>query len=113
MTTCANTTTTETISQLPGKLNLNMVDDNDLVFSLNWGMDITDYSFEANIVSPQGEEIPMVITIINAPEGIMNVGITAASIADISPSTSRWYLDWTHDGFIRTVIAGNLVLYPR
>lgn len=114
MTTCTTTTTVDSISQLPGKLNLNMVDDNDLVFSLDWGMDITDYSFEGNIISPvDGTLIPMVITIVDPLEGTMNIGITADSIADISPSTTRWFLNWTYDGFVRTVIAGSLVMYPR
>jgi len=108
--TCDNTI--NTISQMPEILNLNMVDDNDLVFSLDWGMDITDYSFEANIISKDGL-IPMTITIVDALNGLMNVAITSDSISEISPSTNRWYLDWTVDGYVRTVIHGTLVLYPR
>lgn len=114
MTTCTNTTPSNYVSQLPGQLNLEMVDDNDMTFSIDWNMDITDYTFEANIV-PKGSdiEVPMTITIINPEEGKMNVTITEASISAIPPSVNRWYLNWTIDGLVRTVMSGALVLRSR
>lgn len=110
MVVCTNTTTVDTISQLPGKLNLYIVEDNDLVFSLNWGIDITDYSFSGNIVLEDGTLEPLGITIINASEGLMNVAVVSE---DIAPDTYRWYLDWELDGNIRTVISGSLIIYPK
>lgn len=103
-----------TITQLAGELNLDMVDDNDLVFAIDWHMDITNYSFEANIIPKScSTEIPMGIAITSASAGKMNVVISASSIADISPSVNRWYLNWTTpapDNYVRTVLAGALVL---
>lgn len=112
-----NTATLPYVTQLPGELNIDMTDDNDLVFAVNWGMDLTDYSFEANIVPQSCEgEIPMTVTVVDAALGKMNIAITAASILDLSPSVNRWYLNWTTpapDGYIRTVLAGALVLRKR
>lgn len=105
---------TGTLSQLPGELNLEMVDDNDLVFIINWNTDLTDYSFEANIVPKACEdEIEMIVTPIDLAVGTISVAITAESIADLSPSTNRWYLNWEINGYIRTVIAGSLVIRSR
>jgi hypothetical protein len=111
------TNSTNYVQQLPGTLNLEMVDDNDLVFSLNWNMDITDYVFEANIVPKNCEtEIPMTVEIIDEVAGKVNVIITATSLADITPNTHSWYMNWTTpapEEYIRTVLAGALVLRSR
>ena len=111
MTTC---TTGNSISQLSGELNLEMIDDNDLTFSINWHMDFTDYSFEANIIPKNGEaEIPMTVEVMNVTEGIINVTITSASILELLPSTHKWYLNWTIGGLVRTVLSGALIIHPR
>jgi len=105
---------TNYVTQLPGELNIEMTDDNDLVFAVKWDFDISTYTFSANIIPKACEdEIPMGITIVNAPLGMMNVTISASSIADIAPSTNQWYMNWTVDGLIRTVLAGALVLRSK
>lgn len=108
---------TNYVSQLPGLLNLEMVDDNDLTFSIDWHLDITGYSFDANIVPKNCEtEIPIEIEIIDEVAGKMNLTITRTSILSLSPSTNRWYLNWTTpspDSYVRTVLAGALVLRSR
>lgn len=106
--------TTESIKQLPAKVNIHMIDDNDMSFFVKWNMDITNYQFEANIIpSTGGAEIPMIVSITNALEGEMKITITALSVDEITPSTNRWYLNWTVDGLLRTVASGALVLRPR
>jgi hypothetical protein len=109
------TTSPNYVSQLPGELNLEMVDDNDLVFTIDWGMDITDYTFTANIIPDKCEsEIPMVVSIISASAGKMNVTIQMASIVDIAPSTNKWYMNWTTSAsLVRTVLAGVLALRAK
>lgn len=111
------TNSTNYVSQVPGQLNLEMVDDNDLVFAIDWHMDITDYQFDANIVPKNCEtEIPMTVTVVDEVAGTMNVAVTAASLADIQPATHNWYMNWTTpapDNYIRTVLAGVLVLRSR
>jgi len=110
MTTCNET---NYVSQMPGTVNLQMIDENDMTFSIDWNMDITDYTFEANIIPKDGSaEIPMDIDIINALEGKINITIEASSIEELEPSVHRWYLNWSVDGLIRTVISGALVLRP-
>ena len=105
------------IEQLAAELNLKMVDDNDLVFAIDWNMDITGYSWEANIIPDKIEdEIPMTVTVTNASSGLMNIAISASSIIDISPSTNDWYLNWTTpspDNYVRTVLAGKLILLSK
>ena len=100
------------ITQLPGELNLDMMDDNDLTFAISWGMDISNYAFEANIIAKGCDtEIPMGITITSPTEGKMNITISASSIAALPPSTNnRWYLNWILDGKVRTVLSGALIL---
>lgn len=114
MSTC---TTTNYLTQLPGELNLKMVDDNDFVFAVNWGMDITGYLWSANIVPESLEdEIAMGVVVTSASSGKMNIIISASSIADISPSTNDWYLNWTTpspDSYVRTVLSGKLVLLTK
>lgn len=103
-----------TVQQIPGKVNIAMIDDNDLTFFVKWGIDITNYTFKARIIpSNGGEEIPMLVNITNPTEGEMYITITSSSILDMSPSTNKWYLDWTVNGLVRTVVAGALVIRPR
>jgi len=91
-----------------------MIDDNDLTFFVKWGIDITNYTFKARIIpSTGGAEIPMLVSVTNPTEGEMNITITSLSISAITPSTNKWYLDWTVNGLVRTVVAGALVLRPR
>jgi len=103
-----------TIQQMPGEVNIKMIDDNDMTFFVKWEMDITNYQFLARIIPSNGEEeIPMLINITNPTEGEMNITITSSSISELSPSTNKWYLNWTVNGLVRTVITGALVLRPR
>lgn len=105
------------ITQLPGELNIEMTEDNDLVFAINWDKDLTDYTFTANIVPKSCDtEIPMGIQITSASSGTMNVVISASSIADIVPSTNRWYMNWetpSPESYLRTVLAGAFVVRSK
>ncbi len=105
------------IQQLPGTLNLEMVDDNDLVFSVDWNIDITGYQFDANIIPKNSDaEIPITVDVIDASTGKMNVVITAASLLDLQPDVHKWYMNWTTpapESLLRTVLAGVLVLRTK
>jgi hypothetical protein len=103
------------LTQLPAEVNLEITDDNDLIFTVDWHMDISLYTFAANIIPAESEdEIAMTVTIVSAPVGTMTIKITRSSILDISPSTNRWYLNWTDsNGYVRTVLAGALVLRSK
>lgn len=106
--------TNDYITQLPGEVNIEMTEDNDLIFAVAWDVDISTYTFTANIIPKSCEnEIPMGITIINPTLGTMNVTISASSIVDLAPSTNKWYMNWTVGGLSRTVLAGALVLRSR
>jgi len=111
------TDSTNYITQLPGELNINMVDDNDLVFSVNWNMDINNYVFTGSIIPEDGTaEIPMVVDIIDPDLGLINVTVTVASILNLLPGVHSWYLDWTTpapDNFVRTVLAGVFALRAK
>lgn len=112
------TNTTNYISQLPGELNIEMTDDNDLVFSIDWHMDLTDYEFDANIIPKdcEADEIPMTVEVTSLTGGKMNITVTTASILDLTPSTNKWYLNWTTpapESYVRTVLAGAFVLRSK
>lgn len=111
---CNNTCDLE---QLPGMVNIKMVDDNDFVFAIDWDIDITGYSWAAYIIPDNGDpEIPLGTEVINASDGTMNVIISSSSIADISPSINNWYLDWTTpapDNYVRTVLNGKIRLFSK
>lgn len=111
MTTC----TSNDLTQLPGSLDIQMITDNDFVFSIDWSIDITGYTFSGYII-PENEdiEIPLDIAIVSASSGTMNVTISASSIDDLPESVNDWYLNWVDtDGYTRTVLAGTLVLRDK
>ena len=108
---------TGVLEQLPGMVNIKMVDDNDLVFGVDWDIDITGYLWEAYIIPEDGsDEIGLGTEVTSASAGKMNVIISASSIADISPSVNNWYLNWTTpapDSYVRTVLNGKIALYSK
>jgi len=111
------TDSTSYITQLPGELNIEMVDDNDLVFATNWNMDLTDYIFDAYIIPKDGsDEIAIDVDVVNPTLGLVNITIPETAVADLLPGVHSWYLNWTMpapDNYIRTVLAGVLALCKK
>ena len=111
------TDSTNYITQLPGEVNIEMVDDNDLVFAVNWNMDLTDYSFDAYINPKDGsDEIAIDVDVTNPTLGLMNITIPETAVEDLLPAVHGWYLNWTTpapDNYVRTVLAGSLALRSK
>jgi hypothetical protein len=115
-----DSTGSDYITQLPGELNIDMVCDNDLVFTIDWGFDVSAYTFEANIIpkdcTDDTDEISIAVDTSRAATGIIELTITETSIDDLVPSINSWYLNWTTpspDNYIRTILAGALVLRSK
>lgn len=103
----------EIINQLPAKVDVYMVDDDDLVLNITLGIDVTDYTFEGGVIVSDATTISMTVTTITAETGVIEAVLAHADIdTEVDPGTYTWYLKWTDaSGYIRTIIAG--VFYLR
>lgn len=102
----------EIINQLPAKVDVYMVDDDDLVLNITLGIDVTDYTFESGVIIDDATTINLTVTTITAATGVIKAVLAHADIdTEADPGTYVWYLKWTDaDGYIRTIIAGNFFL---
>ena len=98
------------LTQLPGDLPIEMILGNDFSFKVDWGKDMTDYTFAGWIEPVGGTNIPITITPIDITLGTYTFTITKASIATIPVDTdNKWRLDRTTPSpasLTRTVISG-------
>jgi hypothetical protein len=105
------------VIQVPGELNIEMVDDNDLVFSIDWGIDLTGYIFNAYIIPNDGsDEIAISVVVYSYSLGQMNVIIPETALVSLLPGVHSWYMNWTTpapDNYIQTILAGVLALRPK
>lgn len=91
--------------------NIKYAKGNDRSFSLifinketNLPQDLTDYVFEAGIISP---EIDFVVSNDNPTTGKIIILISASSTLDLNVNQSYpWYLNFTVDSKVRTLLKG-------
>jgi len=102
----------EIINQLPAKVDVYMVDDDDLVLNITLGIDVTGYTFSAGVIVDDTTTVSMTVTTVTASTGVIKAVLASTSIdTEVVPGTYTWYLKWTDaSGYIRTIIAGNFFL---
>jgi len=103
-----------TYSQTPGLLNIKAVTGSHFSCQLNFGVDLSSYSFDSSIVLqeyPVKREQEITVTIDNAVSGIITLSLTESQTAEIgSLSNKKWYLNWVTGGIRQTILAGRFEL---
>lgn len=103
------------LNQLPGELNVKMLQGDDLSFDVEFtGMNLTSYTFTAN-VTPAGNAptlIPITITNTDLANGKLHFFIARASVSALPTNTSAhtWLFQWTVSTFKRGVLGGTFYI---
>lgn len=102
----------EIIDQKPAKVDVYMVDDDDLVLNITLGIDVTGYTFSAGVIVSSTQTVTMTVTTVTAATGVIKAVLAHADIdTEVEPGNYTWYLRWTDaSGYIRTILAGNFYI---
>ena len=113
-------------SQLPGTLDVEIVQGDEVAMSVDFDRDITGYQIEAPIYVTQvfaqgvggvssgtavGETVAnWTVSVTNAAAGTVALGLTEADTTLLLPSVAhRWFLRWVDtSGYTRTVLSGQV-----
>ena len=104
-------------TQTPGLLNLTATHDDDFDFNLDFNIDLTGYTFSAQIVTVSTNVlVPMTVTETDLGAGQIALGVDTAVLATLETSNRHhWYLEITTPaGKPRKVLAGlfKVIDYP-
>jgi len=99
------------LTQEPGKLDITMRLSDDLSFDVLFGVDLTDFTYEANIFPltvVTSTDIPITITVNDITTGNLHFYISHTSIKDLPIFTDRhkWSFYWVNSGIKRTILGG-------
>jgi hypothetical protein len=111
-----------TISQLPAQLTLRKFRGDDLVVSLDFDVDLTGYTFAADIytLSAVTGNLGTVVTaavdvgsfavgVVSYPLGEITLTLSDSASDALDPGSYRWFFRWTSPtGDTRTVLNGSL-----
>jgi hypothetical protein len=98
-----------TILETPGTLHIVVTQGRAVSKLLDFSISLTGYTFTAEIVSAVNYETVQALTVtnVNLATGQVNVGLSAASAANVAVGTYLWRLVWTPpDGDARTALEG-------
>jgi hypothetical protein len=98
-----------TISQLPGKLNLDLVRGDEFATLVDFSINVTGYTFSASVYSTitGSTVITPTVSVVSAATGQVNVGISEAQSEAVAPGTYLWRLSWVAPGSAtRTALEG-------
>lgn len=116
-----------TFTQLPGTLDISMIQGDEIEVDLDFDRDLTGYTFSNSIyveavlsggggggfVSTVGSvATSFAISIVNLSTGRINIGLSEIQTAALSPSINyRWFLRWVAPGLVtRTVLSGTMTV---
>ena len=98
-----------TVSATPGVLNITVKRGEAVSQLLDFSIALTGYTFAAEIVSAVtfSTVTAMTVTSVNLATGQINVGLSAATAANVAAGTYLWRLVWTPPaGNARTALEG-------
>jgi len=99
-----------TYAQTPGLLNIKAVTGTDFSCQLNFGTNLSAYTFDSAIVLqeyPNKQEQAITVTVDNAAQGIITLSITDTQTSALGTfSKKKWYLNWNVSGIKQTILAG-------
>lgn len=98
-----------TVSTLPGTLNVTVKHGDELSQLIDFSVNLTGYTFEAEVVSAITGAGAGTITVsaVNLALGQVNIAMTESNSEAIAPGSYLWRLIWTAPGSVRrTAIEG-------
>lgn len=100
-----------TASTLPGTLNLAVKHGDELSQLVDFSIDLTGYTFSAEVVSAitYGQVGTITVSAVNLANGQVNLAMSETATAAIAPGSYLWRLIWTAPGTVRrTALEGVL-----
>ena len=102
-------------TQVPGLLDIDATHGDDFLFTLDFDINLTSYTFVANIITVSTNVlVPLVVTNIDLSLGQISISLAKATLSGLANATHHWTLDWTVGGKTRRVLAGEfkIIDYP-
>lgn len=92
-----------TVSTLPGTLNVTVKAGDELSQLLDFSVDLTGYTFEAEVVSAvTGVQIAEItVSAVDLEDGQVNIAAAETVVDAIAPGSYLWRLVWTAPGSVR------------
>lgn len=100
-----------TVDTLPGRLNLALIQGDELGQLLDFSVSLSGFSFQADVLSTvTGDQVvSMTVTPVNLSAGQVNVSLTETQTAALAAGSYSWRLSWTAPGSVkRTALEGVL-----
>jgi hypothetical protein len=95
----------------PGVLNISATHGDDFLFNLDFDVNLTGYSFDAEVVTiATNVLVPMTVTAVDLAEGQLTIGLHRATLALLEEATHHWYFEWTISDTVRRVLAGEFIV---
>ena len=103
------------IEQLPGELNIKTSISDDLSILLDFNLNLTGYTFSANIVKAGGQTlVPFAIATTDLTNGKITISVTDVQLTAIGVGENNtWWLKWktpTPDLIDRKILSGKIIL---
>ena len=99
------------VDTLHGRLNLALVQGDELGQLLDFSVDLSSYTFAADVSSTVTGDQVVAITVspVNLAAGQVNISLTEAQTEALAAGTYAWRLSWTAPGTVkRTAMEGFL-----
>ena len=95
------------VTQIPGRLDIQLAQGDDMSILLDFDIDLTGYTFESKVV--EADETETVITVVETDlsNGQITLTLSDTLSALISVATHSWFLDRTNAGSQRRQLAGD------
>jgi len=91
---------------VPGRLDIKLVQGDDMLVPLDWDINISTYTFEAIIIMLDGSTQAITINTIDLAAGQHSLSITDIESAAIPLGKHDWYLRRTDAGLQRKYLSG-------
>jgi len=102
-------------TQIPGELDIIATHGDDFLFTLDFDINLTGYTFSSKfVVFATNLETTITVTNTDLPLGQIKLSIPKATMAILPLGKSKWYLNWSTPTETRRVLAGvfEIVKYP-
>ena len=101
------------ILQLPGIVNVSIIQGDAFTLALNFGMDLTGYTFESHVSLTDETEVEITVDETDLLTGSIALKLSAANSATIEPDKHFWCFVWTPPGSppqTRTILSGDFTV---
>ena len=101
------------LNQIPGRLNIRVISGDDLMFVLNFGMDLSSHTFVAKVLPDYLSDTGGTAISIESTDlvhGIITLSLTDTQITALPKKKNYWYLKWTIGDMTRKIIDGDFIV---